>query len=138
MFSYTLTQTGGKPALARPSKPAEERLVTLSVRLSRASLDLLGRVVEGEASYLGRRGLPTRGIHRSTAFRTIWELGELEYLLQRATLWVTRRTNRYSIDQAAQLLGWDVGELRRLLRERGLVVPEPGPGAGREAPGTSP
>lgn len=114
--------------MGRPPKPPEERLVTLSVRVPRASVELLSRIVEGEAAFLRKRGLPEKSVHKSSAFRAIWELGEEEYLLQRATLWVTRRNNRYTVEQAAQLLGWDVDTLRKILRKRGVELPDPGGG----------
>jgi hypothetical protein len=124
-------------ALGRPPKPPEERLVTLSVRVPAASLALLNRVAEGERDYLRQRGLPIRGVNQSTAFRDIWELGELEYLLQRVTLWVTRKTNRYSVERAAQILNWRPERLRELLRERGLDVPtEPAPEGAPHEPTT--
>lgn len=113
--------------MGRPPKQPEDRLVTLSVRVPAKSLALLERVVEGEAQFLRQRHLPTRGVNQSTAFRTIWELGELEYFLQRATLWVTRRNNRYTVEQAAGILGWKVEALRDALRDRGVDVGEPEP-----------
>jgi len=111
--------------MARPPKPPAERLVTLSVRVPQTSLDLLDRIVDGERRFLQQRDLPSRGVNRSAAFRTIWELGEIEYVLQRVTLWVTRKTNRYTVDQAAQILGWKPDVLADLLRERG-IEPETG------------
>jgi len=121
--------------MGRPRKPEEERLVTLSVRVPRASLDLLNRIVEGEEQFLRQRHLPVKGVNRSTAFRTVWELGELEYVLQRVTLWVTRKTNRYTVEQAAGILGWRPDALRDLLAERGVEVPEPAPPAAKGAVG---
>jgi hypothetical protein len=96
--------------------------VTISVRVPRSSLELLERVVDGEHEYLRQRRLPTRSVTKSAAFRTIWELGEVEYFLQRATLWVTRKTNRYTLDRAAELLRWNPEALRELLEERGVEV----------------
>lgn len=110
--------------MGRPPKAPEDRLVTLSVRVPKASLDLLNRIVEGEVQYLRQRHLPTHGVNRSTAFRTIWDLGQMEYVLQRVTLWVTRKTNRYTVEQAAAVLGWKAEVLRDLLRERGLELDE--------------
>lgn len=128
MFLYTFSKRE-ENRLVRPSKPLEERLVTLSVRVPQKSLVLLDRILEGEIQYLRTRRLPTRGVNRSAAFRTIWELGELEYVLQRATLWVTRRVNRYTLEQSAEQLGWDTEALRRMLQERGIIVPPtPNPG----------
>jgi hypothetical protein len=122
--------------MGRPPKPPEERLVTLSVRVPKASLQLLDRIVDGEVQYLRQRHLPTRGVSRSTAFRTVWELGELEYVLQRVTLWVTRKTNRYTVEQAAELLGWRPDVLRGLLLERGVDA-EGSPPPSAEAPKAS-
>lgn len=130
---------GSRTDLGRPPKPPEERLVTLSVRIPRTSLDLIEKVVAGELEFLKKRRLPTRGVHKSGAFRTIWELGETEYFLQRATLWVTRKTNRYTVAQAAEQLGWDPQTLRRLLIERGVEAGEPAPsGPGKDQPPPSP
>lgn len=106
--------------MGRPPKPPEERLVTLSVRVPAASIELLERIVDSEVQFLQNRHLPTRGVNRSAAFRTIWELGELEYVLQRVTLWLTRKTNRYTAEQAATILGWKTDALRDLLHERGV------------------
>ncbi len=127
--------------MGRPSKPPEDKLVTLSVRIPHTSLVLLDRIIEGEREYLRKRHLPTHGVNRSTAFRAIWELGELEYVLQRATLWVTRRTNRYTVARAADMLGWDADTLRQLLEERGIDVPDeeppaPGPTGAPDEPGS--
>lgn len=130
--------------MGRPPKDPEERLVTLSVRVPATSLQLLDRIIEGERQYLKSRRLPARGVTRSHAFRTIWELGETEYSLQRATLWVTRRTNRYSVAQAAELLGWDPEALAALLDERGIRIGGPAerpparPGTGSGTPGALP
>lgn len=123
--------------MARPRKPPEEKLVTLSVRVPRSSVDMLERVVEGERSYLEKRQLPSRGVTRSEAFRTIWDLGQTEYLLQRATLWVTRKHHRYSVDTAAHLLGWDADALRHALAERGVKLAGDEP-ATRAAPAPAP
>lgn len=120
--------------MGRPPKPPEERLVTLSVRVPRSSLVLLERVVDGELQYLRQRRLPTRGVHKSAAFRTVWELGELEYMLQRVTLWLTRRTHRYTVEQAAEILGWNADMLRTMLQERGINVPPAEPGSPAAAP----
>lgn len=83
----------------------------------------MSRVIEGEVQYLKTRRLPTQGVNKSAAFRTIWELGELEFVLQRASLWVTRRVNRYTPEQAAELLGFEPQALRQLLAERGITIP---------------
>lgn len=124
--------------MGRPPKDPSERLVTLSVRVPATSLALLERVVEGEQQFLRQRHLPTRGVNRSNAFRTIWELGELEYVLQRATLWVTRRHHRYTVEQAAELLGWKADALRDALQERGVDVGPPVPQAPAPAPRLDP
>jgi hypothetical protein len=115
----------------RPPKPDDEKLVLLSVRVPAKSLQLLDRIVEGERAYLRQRHLPTHGVNRSAAFRSIWELGEVEYFLQRAILWVTRKVNRYTVEQAAEVLGWEVETVRELLRERGVDV---GPAPPKEPP----
>lgn len=94
---------------------------------------MLDRIVDGERAYLLRRKMPLTGVTKSAAFRTIWDLGEQEYLLQRATLWVTRKLNRYTVEQAADLLGWDTQALRRALAERG-VEPDPPASTGSSPP----
>ena len=120
--------------MGRPPKPEEERLVTLSVRVPRASVELLNRIVEGEVQFLRQRHLPVKGVNRSTAFRTVWELGEVEYVLQRVTIWVTRKTNRYTLEQAAAILGWRPEALRDMLAERGVDIATTTPPPGKAPP----